>query len=172
LDSDATTTPVLPIVKTVPDNDSVHDGDDACATSVDTASLTTHRPVVCDIHVVNSDVPDAPEDPIFNEDFTSFGFSRVQQLEEVSTGIPDTDDMLFDGIDGIDPRVMSMFHLNIPDSAPAHYDDLGEICLASVPSAIVCTSSLLILADLPRPRSSHVLVICLLCADLEEPAVL
>jgi hypothetical protein len=39
----------------------------------------------------------------------------VQQLEEVNTGVPNTDDMFFDGIDGIEPRVMSMFDLNFPD---------------------------------------------------------
>jgi hypothetical protein len=127
LDSAAATTPVLPIVETVPDDDSEHDDDDACATSVDTASLTTHRPVVWDINVVNSDVPDALEDPDFDKYSGSSGFSRVQHLEEVNTGIPDTDDMFFDRIDGIDPRVMSMFDLNIPDSAPAHYDDLGAL---------------------------------------------
>jgi hypothetical protein len=69
LDSAATTTPALPVVETAPDDDSVHDGDDAYATSVDTASLTAHRPVVLDIHVVNSDVPDALEDPDINKCF-------------------------------------------------------------------------------------------------------
>jgi hypothetical protein len=29
------------------------------------------------------------------------------------------------GIDGIDYRVMSMFDLHVPDSGPAHFDDLG-----------------------------------------------
>jgi hypothetical protein len=38
-------------------------------TSVDTASLTTHRPVVWDIPVVNSDVPDALEDLDFDKYF-------------------------------------------------------------------------------------------------------
>jgi hypothetical protein len=52
-----------------------------------------------------------------------------KELEEVHTDIPDTYDMLFDGIDGIDPRVMSVFDLNIPDSAQAHYDDLGALNL-------------------------------------------
>jgi hypothetical protein len=33
----------------------------------------------------------------------------------------------FDGIDGIDPRVISMFDLHVPDSAPIHYDDLGAL---------------------------------------------
>jgi hypothetical protein len=94
---------------------------------VDTASLTTHRTVVWDIHVVNSDVPHALEDPDLDKCFASSGFSRVQQLEEVSTRIPDTDDTFFDSIDGIDPSVMSMFDLHIPYSAPAYYDDLGAI---------------------------------------------
>jgi hypothetical protein len=49
LDSTAAATPELPIVETVPDDDFVHDGSDACATSVGTASLTTHRQVVWDI---------------------------------------------------------------------------------------------------------------------------
>jgi hypothetical protein len=48
----------------------------------------------------------------------------VQQLEEVDADIPDTDDMSFDGID---PCVMSMFDLHVPDSAPAYHDDLGEV---------------------------------------------
>jgi hypothetical protein len=105
LDSAISATPALPIVETVPDDDSVLAGDAACATSVDTASITTHRPVVWDIHVVNSDVPDAPVDPHFGKYFASSGFSRVHQLKEVDAATPDTDDMLFDGID---PRVMSM----------------------------------------------------------------
>jgi hypothetical protein len=42
-------------------------GDATCATSADTASVTTHRPVVLDIRVVNSDVPDAPVDPDFDK---------------------------------------------------------------------------------------------------------
>jgi hypothetical protein len=40
--------------------------------------------------VVNSDVPDALEDPGFGKYFASFGFSHGQQLEEVHT-----DDMFF-----------------------------------------------------------------------------
>jgi hypothetical protein len=132
----AAATPALLIVKTVPDDDPVHEGDVACATSLDTASMTTHRPVLWDIHVVNSDVPDALEDLDFDKYFAPSGFSHVQhleevhkELEEVNTGIPDTGDMFFDGIDGIDPRVISVFDLNIPDSAPAHYNDLGALDL-------------------------------------------
>jgi hypothetical protein len=33
----------------------------------------------------------------------------------------------FDGIDGMDPRLMSMFELHVPDSAPTHCDDLGAL---------------------------------------------
>jgi hypothetical protein len=57
--------------------------------SADTASVITHRPIVWDIGVVNSEVP------------------RVRQLEEVYAFVSDTDDMFFDGIHGIDPRLMS-----------------------------------------------------------------
>jgi hypothetical protein len=37
--------------------------------------------------------------------------------------------MLFDGIDGINHGVVTMFDLHVPDSAPTHYDDLGELDL-------------------------------------------
>jgi hypothetical protein len=50
-ESATTATPALPIVDTISDDDSVLAGDAACATSVDTASVTTHRPVVWDIQV-------------------------------------------------------------------------------------------------------------------------
>jgi hypothetical protein len=69
LDRAAAITPALPIVETVPDDDSEHYSDVARATSVDTASKTTHRAVVWDIHVGNSDVPDAPEDPDYDKYF-------------------------------------------------------------------------------------------------------
>jgi hypothetical protein len=52
-------TPALPIVETVSDDDSVLARDATCATSTDTASGTTHRPIVWSIRVVKSDVPDA-----------------------------------------------------------------------------------------------------------------
>jgi hypothetical protein len=38
---------------------------------------------------------------------------------------PDTDGMFVDGFHGSDPRVMYMFDLHVPDSAPTYYDDLG-----------------------------------------------
>jgi hypothetical protein len=80
-----------------------------------------------DIHVFRSDVPDAHPDPDFDKYFASSGFSRVHQLEEVNAFVSDSDDMFFDGIDDIDPRVMSMFDLHVPDSAPTHYDDLSAL---------------------------------------------
>jgi hypothetical protein len=63
--------------------------------------------------------PYAPGDPDFDKYFAPSGFSGVHQLKEVDAATPDTDDMFFDGID---PRVMSMFDLHVPDS-----DDLGEL---------------------------------------------
>ena len=60
LDSAAAATPALPIVKTVPNDDTVLAGDAACPTSVDTASKTTHRRVVWNTHIVNGDVPMHP----------------------------------------------------------------------------------------------------------------
>jgi hypothetical protein len=76
------------------------------ATLVDTALDSTPSSRL-DIHVVNRDLPDALEDPNFDNFFASSGFSRAQQLEEVNAGIPDTDNMFLDGIDGIDPRVIA-----------------------------------------------------------------
>jgi hypothetical protein len=58
------------------------------------ASTTTHLRVVWDIHVVNSDVPDAPADPDSDQYSASYSFSRVQQPDEVEVATPDTDDML------------------------------------------------------------------------------
>jgi hypothetical protein len=52
LDGATAATPVLPIVETVSNDDFV-DSDAACT--------TTHRPIVWDIAVVKSDVPDAPQ---------------------------------------------------------------------------------------------------------------
>jgi hypothetical protein len=128
LDSASAVTPALPIVETVSDDDSVLAGDATCATSADTASVTTHYPIFWYIRVVTSDIPDAPPDPDFAKYFVSSSISRVHQLEEVDAF--DTDDMIFDGIDGIDgidPRVMTTFDHHVPGSAPIHYDDLGAL---------------------------------------------
>ena len=89
------------------------------------------------IQVVNRNVPAAPADPDFDNYFAPSGFCRVQQLEEVDAATPDTnqyrrlhpiptntDDVFFGGID---PRVMSMFDLHVPNSAPARYDGLGAL---------------------------------------------
>jgi hypothetical protein len=43
--------------------------------------VTTHRPVVCDIRAVKSNVPDATPDLDFLKDFAFSRFSRVHQLE-------------------------------------------------------------------------------------------
>ncbi len=59
-------------------DDSVFGADAACATSVDTASITTDRQVVWDIHVANGDVTDAPAAQDFD-----IRFSRMHRLEEV-----------------------------------------------------------------------------------------
>jgi hypothetical protein len=56
LDSATAATPVLPIVGTVCNDDSVLAGDVTCAASADTASMTTHRPIVYDIWLDKSDV--------------------------------------------------------------------------------------------------------------------
>lgn len=63
--------------------------DATCATSSDTASATTHRPIL----VVKSGVPDAPPDHDFDKYFASSGFSGVHQLEQVDVFVSDTDDM-------------------------------------------------------------------------------
>jgi hypothetical protein len=60
-------------------------------------------------------------DPNFDKNFASSGFSRVYQLEEVDTFVSDIDDISFesiDGIDDLDPRVTSVFDLDVSDSAP------------------------------------------------------
>jgi hypothetical protein len=49
LDSATAATPVVPIVGTVCNDDSVLAGEVTCAASADTASMTTHRPIVSDI---------------------------------------------------------------------------------------------------------------------------
>jgi hypothetical protein len=103
LDSVTTATPALPIIETVSDSDVTN------ATSAGT------------------DVPDAPPGPDSDEYFASSGLSLVHHLEEVDAAISDTDDMIFEGIDGTDPRAMSMFDLNVPDSAKTHYDNLGAL---------------------------------------------
>jgi hypothetical protein len=46
LDSAAAATPALPIVEAVSDDDSVLTGDATCATSANTDSVITHRPLV------------------------------------------------------------------------------------------------------------------------------
>jgi hypothetical protein len=69
LDSATVATPVLPLVKTVCDDDSVLAGGGVCATTADTAPVTTHRPVVWDISVVKSNVPDAPPELDFRATF-------------------------------------------------------------------------------------------------------
>ena len=52
---------------------------------------TTHRPIVWDIRVIKSGVPDASPGSDFDKYFASSGFSRVYQLEEVDAAISDTD---------------------------------------------------------------------------------
>jgi hypothetical protein len=81
LDNAAVATPALPLVETVSDDDYVLAGDGICATSADTTPVTTHRPVVWDIRVVKSNVPDAPPDLDFRKYFALSSFSRVHQLE-------------------------------------------------------------------------------------------
>jgi hypothetical protein len=78
------------------------------------ASTTTHLRVVWDIHVVNSDVPDAPADPDSDQYSASYSFSRVQQPDEVEVAR-----YRRHAFDGIDPRVMSVYDLHVLDSAPA-----------------------------------------------------
>jgi hypothetical protein len=95
LDSVTVTTPVLPLVETVSDDDSVLAGDGICATSADTAPVTAHRPIVWDIRVVKSNVPDAPPDLDFRKYFALSSFSRVHQLEYAF--VPDIYDMFCGG---------------------------------------------------------------------------
>ena len=61
LDSATAANSTLPIVETVPGDDSVLADDVTCATSADTAFMITYRCIVWDIRVVNSHryVPDA-----------------------------------------------------------------------------------------------------------------
>jgi hypothetical protein len=125
LDSAAAANLALPIVETVCYDDSVLIGDAACATSADTASVITHRPILLDIRVVKSDVPDAPPDPDFDKSFTSSGFFCVQQPEEVDAFVLDTDDMFLHGMHGIQPRVMPTFDLHVPVSASTKCDHSG-----------------------------------------------
>jgi hypothetical protein len=95
LDSATVATPALPLVETVSDDDSVLAGGGVCATTADTAPVTTHRPVVWDIRVVKSNVPDAPPELDFRKDFALSSFSRVHQLEYAL--VPGTYDIFFDG---------------------------------------------------------------------------
>jgi hypothetical protein len=72
VDSAAAATPALPIVETVSYGDSVLAGDATCATPVDIASeIIPRRPIVWDIRVVKSDVPNAPPDPVSDKYFES-----------------------------------------------------------------------------------------------------
>jgi hypothetical protein len=106
-----------PLLYSVSDDDYVLARDAACATSTDTTSVTTHRP----IRVVETDVRDAHPDQDFDQYFAPSSLSGVHQLEEVDVLVYDTADMFFGGID---PRVISSFDLHDPDSAPTHYGDL------------------------------------------------
>jgi hypothetical protein len=91
----ASTTPALPLVETVSNDDSVLAGDGICATSADTAPVTAHRPVVWDIRTVKSNVPDAPPDLDFRKYFALSSFSRVHPMEYAFT--PDIYDMFCGG---------------------------------------------------------------------------
>jgi hypothetical protein len=62
-------------------------GDAACATSVDTASITINRPVVWDIHVANGEVPDTPAAQDIDTNWRKSMF------------VLDTDNTFIDGID-------------------------------------------------------------------------
>jgi hypothetical protein len=64
----------------------------------------------------------------------SSGISCVHQLEEVDTFKFDTDNTF---IDGIDPHMISMFDLHVPDSAPTHHDDLGDHRVKAISTASV-----------------------------------
>jgi hypothetical protein len=77
LDSATVATPALPLVETVSHDDPVLAGSGVCATTADTAPVTTHRPVVWDIRVGKSNVPDAPPELDFRKDFALSSFSRV-----------------------------------------------------------------------------------------------
>ncbi len=93
LDSGTDATPALPLVETAPDDESVLAGDGFSATSADTAPVTTHLPVVWDIRVVKSNVPDAPPDLDFRKDFALSSFSRVHDnklREFASVGLCDS----------------------------------------------------------------------------------
>jgi hypothetical protein len=91
---------------------------------VDVAPAAIPCPVIWDINVVDSEIPDAPPDPDFDKYFASSGFDRVQHLKKVDEFESDAADMYFDTINNvIDPHVMSLFDPHIPDSAP--YDDMG-----------------------------------------------
>jgi hypothetical protein len=47
-------------------------------------------------------------------------------LEAFDAFVSNTDDMIFDGIHGIDSRVMSTSNLYVSDSTPINYDHSGE----------------------------------------------
>jgi hypothetical protein len=108
-------------------------GDPKCAASVDTASTTTHSPIVWDIRVVKSDVPNAPPHPVFDKYFASSGSSCVHQLVDVNAFVSDTDNKF---IDGSDPHKMFMFD-HYPDSTPTRHDDLGDQKVKAISTASV-----------------------------------
>jgi hypothetical protein len=126
LDRATVATPALPLAGTVSDDDYVLADNSICATSGDIALAAIPCPVIWEINVFESEIPNARHDPDFDKYFASCGFVCVQQLKEIDDYEPDADDMYFDGIDGIDP-VMSMFEPHVPDSAPPHYDDMGAL---------------------------------------------
>lgn len=51
----------------------------------------------------------------------------MRQLEAVDAFVSDTDDVFFDGIKGIGPRLMSVFDFHVHDSASIHNDDLDAL---------------------------------------------
>jgi hypothetical protein len=95
LDSATVATPALPLVETVSDDDFVLAGDGVCATSAGSAPVKARSPVVWDILVAKSNVPDAPQDLDFRKYFALSSFSRVHQLEYAF--VPDIYDMSGDG---------------------------------------------------------------------------
>jgi hypothetical protein len=98
--------------------------------------VTTHRPIAWDIRAVKRRPRYTPASD-FDKYFASSGFSSVKQPEEVDAFVSDTDDMFFEGIYGIDPRVMAMFDLHIPDSTPAHYNHMSDHQVNAISTASV-----------------------------------
>jgi hypothetical protein len=58
----------------------------------------------------------------------------MHQLEEADAFKSDTDNRF---IDGIDPHVMSMFDLHVPDSALTHHDNLCDDEVQAISTASV-----------------------------------